>query len=319
MKNNLWVISFNFFNKELNISYTESESFRSRGKFLNLLSFLIKKLHNKTSKTQLSKLRMPINKGHSKAVNEVKIMAEEAMKKNDFPSAFLHWTHAIKMVDGAEPTFFDQRCKCFMEAGQFSLAMDDAQHLIDMWFHSIDSKAALLGHVRKAQIFYASQNYAEAVQEFQTSFRMSTDAKEKAAYFDLASKAKKELAKQRTLDAQYPFVGMAVGILVAVAVVVYDYVANGPRSYIGHPFLKVLVVVAVSGSCFFVANFMRDQVVISRRNLLEPPPELFENFMENVAANRSTEEKEEKSKWNYGDPNNGPNETDEWYSCQKYD
>ena len=57
--------------------------------------------------------------------------------------------------------------------------MEDAQHLIDMWFHSIDSKAALLGHVRKAQIFYASQNYAEAIQEFQTSFRMSTDAKEK--------------------------------------------------------------------------------------------------------------------------------------------
>lgn len=230
-------------------------------------------------------------------MNEVKVMAEEAMKKNDYHTAFLHWTHAIKMVDEAEPTFFDQRCKCFIEAGQFSLAMDDAQHLIDMWFHSIDSKAALLGHVRKAQIFYASQNYAEAVQEFQTSFRMSTDAKDKATYFDMASKSKKELAKQRTLDAQYPFVGAAVGILVAVAVVVYDYVANGPRSYIGHPLLKVLVVVAVSGSCFAVANFMRDQVVISRRNLLEPPPELFDNYMENIASSRrNNEEEDEKSK-----------------------
>ena len=75
-----------------------------------------------------------------------------------------------------------------METGQFSLAMEDAQHLIDMWFHSIDSKAALLGHVRKAQIFYASQNFAEAIQEFQTSFRMSTDAKEKVRVNNNTSK-----------------------------------------------------------------------------------------------------------------------------------
>lgn len=96
-----------------------------------------------------------------------------------------------------------------------------------------------------------------------------------ASHFEFASKAKKELAKQRTLDAQYPFVGAAVGILVAVAVVVYDYAANGPKSYIGHPLLKVLVVIAVSGSCFGVANFMRDQVVASRKTMLEPPPDMF--------------------------------------------
>ena len=60
-----------------------------------------------------------------------------------------------------------------------------------------------------------------------------------ASFFESASKAKKELGRQRTLDAQYPFVGAAVGILVAVAVVVYDYVANAPgQSYIGHPLLK---------------------------------------------------------------------------------
>ena len=57
--------------------------------------------------------------------------------------------------------------------------MEDAQHLIDMWFHSVDCKAALMGHVRKAQIFFASQNYAEAIEEFQISFRMSADPKEK--------------------------------------------------------------------------------------------------------------------------------------------
>ena len=77
------------------------------------------------------------------------------------------------------PFIFLQRCKCFIETGQFSLAMEDAQHLIDMWFHSVDCKAALMGHVRKAQIFFASQNYAEAIEEFQISFRMSTDPKEK--------------------------------------------------------------------------------------------------------------------------------------------
>jgi len=237
---------------------------------------------------------MPVNRGPSKPVLEIKTSAEDCMKKGNYHEAFLQWTRAIKMVDGTEPTFYDQRCKCFIETGQFSLAMEDAQHLIDMWFHSVDCKAALMGHVRKAQIFFASQNYAEAIEEFQISFRMSADPKEKASFFESASKAKKELGRQRTLDAQYPFVGAAVGILVAVAVVVYDYVANAPgQSYIGHPLLKVVVVIAVSGSCFGVANFMRDQVVAGRRTMLEPPPDTFGEISAPSENHRS--HKDEKS------------------------
>ena len=69
--------------------------------------------------------------------------------------------------------------------------------------------------------------------------------------------------------------GAAVGILVAVAVVVIDFVAHGGESYIAHPILKVLVVVAVSGSCYAVSLFMQNQVAYGRRALLEPPPDIF--------------------------------------------
>ena len=126
-----------------------------------------------------------------------------------------------------------------------------------------------------SEVYYQTQNYEMAVEAFQKCFQHSASREEKESFLDCSRKCRKEAAKQRSLDAQYPFVGAAIGILVAVGAVVADFAIYGTNSLIEHPLLKVCVVVAVSFSCYLVASLIRNQVVLSRKSILEPPPDLF--------------------------------------------
>ena len=126
-----------------------------------------------------------------------------------------------------------------------------------------------------AEVYYETQNYDLAVEAYQKCFQFASNREEKEPFLDLARKCRKEAAKQRSQDAQYPYVGAAIGILVAVAAVVVDFAILGTNSFISHPLLKVGVVIAVSFSCYLVAYLMRSQIVGSRKTFLEPPPDLF--------------------------------------------
>ena len=198
---------------------------------------------------------MPINKSLPSNVAALTVKAEECMKTEKWAEAFFHWTHAIKLYP-EEANFYDQRSKCFTLTQQYSMALEDADVLIGK-----GGPHGVQGHLRKAQVYHETHNYQEAVKAYQTCFQLTTDSTEKQNFYELASKCKKEWAKQKTLDLQYPYVGAAVGILIAAGVVVFDFLIHGAASYIAHPLLKVLVVVAVSGSCYGVAVLMRDAMV----------------------------------------------------------
>ena len=126
-----------------------------------------------------------------------------------------------------------------------------------------------------AEVYQETQNYAMAVEAFQKCFQNSANRGEKESFLDSSRKCRREAAKQRSLDAKYPFVGAAIGILLAVAAVLGDIAISGANSMIMHPLLKVCVVVAVSFSCFLVASLIRNQVVLSRKTIIDPPPALF--------------------------------------------
>ena len=125
------------------------------------------------------------------------------------------------------------------------------------------------------EIYYQTQNYDMAVEAFQKCFQHSANREEKESFLEWSRKCRKEAAKQRSLEARYPFVGAAIGILVAVGAIVADFAAYGTDSLIGHPLIKVCVVVVVSFSCYLVASLIRNQVILSRKTLLDPPPDLF--------------------------------------------
>ena len=126
-----------------------------------------------------------------------------------------------------------------------------------------------------SDVYYQTQNYDMAVEAFQKCFQHSVNREEKESFLDLSRKCRKESAKQRSLEARYPFVGAAIGILIAVAAVVADFIAYGTESMLGHPLIKVCVVLVVSFSCYLVASLIRNQVILSRKAMLDPPPDLF--------------------------------------------
>lgn len=126
-----------------------------------------------------------------------------------------------------------------------------------------------------AEVYQETRNYEMAVEAFQKCFQHSGNRDERESFLDSSRKCRREAAKQKSLDAQYPFLGAAIGILVAVAAVVADFAISGSNSLIGHPLLKVCVVVAVSCSCYLIASLIRNQVVLSRKTIIEPPPDLF--------------------------------------------
>ena len=126
-----------------------------------------------------------------------------------------------------------------------------------------------------AEVYQETQNYEMAVEAFQKCFQHAASREEKESYLDSSIKCRREAAKQRSLDAKYPFVGAAIGILVAVVAVLSELAISGSDSFIGHPLLKVFAVVAVSFSCYLVGSLIRNQVVLSRKTIIEPPPDLF--------------------------------------------
>ena len=126
--------------------------------------------------------------------------------------------------------------------------------------------------MRKAEVLFAVQCYSEAQDAYMKCFQLS--ASEKEQFHDMAKKCKREIARENSLNEQYPYVGAAIGIVVSVCGVTIDALASGVNSMIAHPFLKILVVLLVSASCYFVALNYRRFIVSSRRQLLEPPIDL---------------------------------------------
>ena len=131
------------------------------------------------------------------------------------------------------------------------------------------------GYSRMSEVYYQTQNYDMATEAFQKSFQHSASREEKESFLDWSRKCKRELAKQRSLESRYPFVGAAIGIVIAVVAIAADFATYGTESMIGHPLIKVCVVVVVSISCYIVATFIRNQIISSRKSILEPPPDLF--------------------------------------------
>ena len=81
---------------------------------------------------------------------------------------------------------------------------------------------SLQGYLRMAEVYYQTQNYHLAVEAYQKCFQSSANREEKESFFDLSRKCRKESDRQRMIESRYPFLGAAIGILIAVGAVVGD-------------------------------------------------------------------------------------------------
>ncbi len=186
-------------------------------------------------------------------------------------------THAVKLCEDRSPAaaqdlvlqLYALRSKCFLKQDQFFYAMQDADTLIRC------SPESPQGYARKAEALLAANSYAEAVPLLQKSFSLSS-REDKEHYLELARKCKREVAREATLDLQYPWVGAAVGIVISVAGVVAD-VAMAPKpdlAFVSHPLAKMIVVILVAATCFVFTKMYRTFMRNQRRSLLDPPIDL---------------------------------------------
>ena len=205
-------------------------------------------------------------------IEELKFSAEKCMKNGKYAEAFFHWTKAIHMAESKgklETNMFAQRAKCFIQNDQFYFALEDANKVIAIEPNNI------MGHLRLAEVYFETGHYTQALPEISKCFTLSQVKAEKDYLLEWQRKCRRDAAKQKMKDEQLPYVGAAVGIVIASLGVVADALAYGSSSYIAHPVLKAIIVIVIAGSCFLVAYLIQRQTINSRKALLEPPIDFF--------------------------------------------
>lgn len=208
-------------------------------------------------------------------IEEVKKSAEKCMKEEKYAEAFFHWTKAIHLMPKNSSDshadlvkIFAQRAKCFMQTEQFYYAKEDANKVLEM-----DPKNAL-GHLRLAEVYYETGHFLEALPLIGKCFSLTSGKAEQDYLLEWQKKCRKNAAKQKLKDEQLPFVGAAIGIVIASLGVVADALAYGSSSYVAHPVLKALIVIGIAGTCYLIAVVIRRNTQNNRKSLLLPPIDL---------------------------------------------
>ena len=150
---------------------------------------------------------------------DAKISAENCMKQSKYAEAFFHWTKAIHIVENKvestiESKLYAQRAKCFLQSEQFYYAMEDAQKVLEL-----DPQNAL-GHLRLAEVYYETGHYIEALPIIGKCFTVTNGKSEKDYLLEWQRKCRRDAAKQKMKDEQLPFVGAAIGIVIASLAIV---------------------------------------------------------------------------------------------------
>lgn len=128
----------------------------------------------------------------------------------------------------------------------------------------------------RSEVYQATKNYGMAAEMQRECFLLSAGRELKQKHMEMINKFRALDAKQRALEARYPYVGAAVGVAVGAAVVVVDFVVNGQHSYVAHPVLKVLAVLLASAVFSLVAKIFQTYGTQSRATLLQAPPDLLD-------------------------------------------
>ena len=81
--------------------------------------------------------------------------------------AFLHLSHALKL-DEDNCEVLSERARCSVDNLQYHFALEDAQQILqrrpDSW----------LGHVRLAEVYFATFNFEQAAASYQTAFQVQS-------------------------------------------------------------------------------------------------------------------------------------------------
>jgi len=201
-----------------------------------------------------------------KKLKQIKQQAKESMKAEKFTEAFLYITQALK-ADPGNVELLSDRSRCLLNAEQYNLALEDADKLVEL---APDSS---YGYAHRAEICLATFNFDAALASFQKAFQCNDANKD--VCMEGINKSKREIAKEKHLDRQAPYVGCAIGIFLSSVILVLDFLSFKQESFVRHPLLKVLICIISATLFFWGAKLYRKSLKSMRSQLLEAPPDIF--------------------------------------------
>lgn len=79
------------------------------------------------------------------------------------------------------------------------------------------------------------------------------------------------MQRERIMNYQVPWIGAALGLVIGMALVAWDYISFGLRSYLFHPIFKLVTIGACSFLFFNLAKLMQTYNLKTKESYLKPP------------------------------------------------
>ncbi|XP_054288780.1 uncharacterized protein LOC129004282 [Macrosteles quadrilineatus] len=202
--------------------------------------------------------------GTAEQVQELKEQGNQCLKDGKSMEAVLHYTHAIKL-DPKNYSLYSNRSLAFLKAQQYYYALQDAKETIRLkpdWAK---------GYFRKGEVESATYNYTDAILSYSLALRLLPEDQTLAAALERTTR---ERSRDLRADAQTPWLGAGVGLILGVMIVIADHVV-AEKPTLSHPVLMALITIAIAMVGYCIARGCRYYMSCQKQGLLDPPVDLF--------------------------------------------
>jgi tetratricopeptide (TPR) repeat protein len=211
---------------------------------------------------------------------ELKRSGDRHFGAGHFAEALLDYTQAL-MITPDEVSLLTSRAQAFLKMDQFFHAYHDVKAAIRLQPREVQN------FLRKGDIECRTSHYSEALDTYRTALRLDSKGNHEDHIMEAMRQATVNLHKQRSGDAQYPWVAAAFGLVVGIFAVVCDFVAFQSKGFLGNPLLKLVVIAMVSVLFYQGVYFYRKHLQNCRNELLAPPPDIFGDDLDSDSDQKS--------------------------------
>jgi len=219
---------------------------------------------------------------------ELKEKGNACMKEGKHMEAIIHYTHALHS-DPTNQQIYSNRSLAFFKEQQHFFALEDAKKVIALdpkWFK---------GHLRKADVEFACQKFADAVETCKSGLNHNPD---QDSLVECLAKSKRALDRQKTRENRWPVLGIGSGVVIGVVIVFADELVTDGQPFLENILFKLGVVFLLGAIGKALAEGYKYVDKWQREAYLEPPPDVMGDGFKNGFF-PPTPEKEESS------PNSG--------------
>ena len=195
---------------------------------------------------------------------ELKEKGNTCMKEGKHMEAIIHYTHALHS-DPSNPHIYSNRSLAFIKEQQHFFALEDAKTVIQLdpkWFK---------GHLRKADVEFACQRFADAVETCKAGLNHNPDQEN---LVECLAKSKRAWERQKTRENRWPVLGIGTGVVVGIVVVFADELLTDGQPYLENILFKLAVVFLLGALGKGLAELYKYVDRWSRDAYLEPPPDV---------------------------------------------